>query len=150
MAALPSSSPPVPQHEMSERILGVCPESFFFSYSQPGLVCPGAKNGHLQKGGWKLEANFIGSGPLMRIVQLLHSEDPTARWSTTLSPKVNLSHAINFRGRCGANWSRYGRDLYQGTVRVVHARGVRCSQQTVNSHSGHHTRGCVPRDRVSK
>jgi len=28
---------------------------------------------------------------------------PASRWSTTLSSKVNLPHAINFRAKCGAN-----------------------------------------------
>jgi len=30
-------------------------------------------------------------------------EVPPTRWSTTVSSKVNLYHAINFRALCGAN-----------------------------------------------
>jgi len=39
---------------------------------------------------------------LARKLGVLRSDHLSTRWSTTLSPKVNLPHAIHFRGKCGA------------------------------------------------
>ena len=41
---------------------------------------------------------------------IMYPDRPAStRWSTTLSSKVNLYHAMNFRAWCSSNWSRYVR-----------------------------------------
>ena len=45
---------------------------------------------------------------------------PAARWSTTLSSKVNLPHVINFGAFCGANLVTYPPELWGNETFVLH------------------------------
>ena len=50
---------------------------------------------------------------------------PATRWTTTLSPKVNLHHAIKFRSLCGSNLVTYHADLRGDETRVARGPIVR-------------------------
>ena len=56
---------------------------------------------------------------------VLHPPDhpAPARWGTTLSPKVNLHHAINFRALCGAKLVTLQSKFRPKETRVVHRVG---------------------------
>ena len=69
--------------------------------TQPRSEMPTAKHQLLR---WMLLKDIFNALQEGRRVQIVPAEGSvlTTRWTTTLSPKVNLSHAINFRALQGA------------------------------------------------
>ena len=79
-----------------------------------------------------LFASLVSSGKTLRTFSFLHTRrEPhpppplqnlrrlTTRWSTTLSSKVNLPHAIDFRALCGTVTSKLTRKLrVNGTLEL--------------------------------